>query len=632
MRHIFYSLIIVSLFSCINKFDQSIISIDLSGYWKFKTGDNLDWANPSCNDSEWDSIKGPYYWETQGYEGYDGFAWYRKKVNLPLEMRRQAYHDTIVFDFGKIDDCCQIYINGKIVSISPHFNKDCGKDYAVYHLLHIPAGTLKWDSMNIIAIRVCDALWSGGLSNPNMNISPLKDPLETATVTAITIDSCYVKNEALVLKQSSEFFMAIRNNTGRSIKATAEYYILNSNSDTTRRLTMEFELQDGLQGYSFAFMPDVPGFYYITYRIRTITPDSTTVCGRLYCGNAEGVISEKPFDKNKFPVIYSSDLFHPHGDPDDHFDLASVLAPEEFDLRCILLDEGQLQKKKCGIIPVVQMKHITQKSFPVFFGLKNPLKSFDDKALDQPSEYQGGISMILKTLEESPVPVSLLAVGSMKDFAAAYNRDPELFHRKAARLFIFAGDAHDPVAHECNVVYDTCAYICLMNSGLPLYWVPCFHHGSFGKNASVWISFHNKVLKYSSDKFLNYIAYMMCEKNDPDILGYIDHNQNQKEKDIAFYSGRWLYGAALFTIISGREIVKRNNDYYTLPKSSVEKGDVIIHPFELLPVKIYTNDRAVVQFENSARSNKAEFFQIMDSANYPQIMTSATANLLRNIR
>jgi hypothetical protein len=41
------------------------------------------------------------------------------------------------------------------------------------------------------------------------------------------------------------------------------------------------------------------------------------------------------------PLIHVTDLFHPHGDPDDHFDLASVYAlalQGRFDLRGIVID------------------------------------------------------------------------------------------------------------------------------------------------------------------------------------------------------------------------------------------------------------------------------------------------------
>ena len=40
------------------------------------------------------------------------------------------------------------------------------------------------------------------------------------------------------------------------------------------------------------------------------------------------------------PVIYCTDLFHPHVDPDDHFDLATLYAMPELEIKGIVLDQG----------------------------------------------------------------------------------------------------------------------------------------------------------------------------------------------------------------------------------------------------------------------------------------------------
>ena len=48
--------------------------------------------------------------------------------------------------------------------------------------------------------------------------------------------------------------------------------------------------------------------------------------------------------KGRIPVVYCTDLFHPHQDPDDHLDLATLFSMSEFDVKAILLDQG----KKAG--------------------------------------------------------------------------------------------------------------------------------------------------------------------------------------------------------------------------------------------------------------------------------------------
>jgi hypothetical protein len=101
------------------------------------------------------------------------------------------------------------------------------------------------------------------------------------------------------------------------------------------------------------------------------------------------------------PVIYSTDLLHPHDDPDDHFDLACLHAMPEAEVRAIILDQGDRQAKRPGFTPVWQMNYLTGRHVPAAIGLRDPLKSPDDRALDQPAEHQNGVNLILQTLQDT---------------------------------------------------------------------------------------------------------------------------------------------------------------------------------------------------------------------------------------
>ena len=54
------------------------------------------------------------------------------------------------------------------------------------------------------------------------------------------------------------------------------------------------------------------------------------------------------------PVLYCTDLFHPHDDPDDHFDLATLYALPGIEILGIVLDQGTNgeQAQRPGTIPV----------------------------------------------------------------------------------------------------------------------------------------------------------------------------------------------------------------------------------------------------------------------------------------
>jgi sialate O-acetylesterase len=51
--------------------------VNLKGNWEFTIGDNPDWKNPNYNDKDWDRVYVPRSWEENGYNDYNGFAWYR---------------------------------------------------------------------------------------------------------------------------------------------------------------------------------------------------------------------------------------------------------------------------------------------------------------------------------------------------------------------------------------------------------------------------------------------------------------------------------------------------------------------------------------------------------------------------
>jgi hypothetical protein len=60
----------------------------LDGLWRFHTGDNPAWADPSMDDSQWPLLRSNEGWYGQGYPGYTGMAWYRFKVQAPAGLDR----------------------------------------------------------------------------------------------------------------------------------------------------------------------------------------------------------------------------------------------------------------------------------------------------------------------------------------------------------------------------------------------------------------------------------------------------------------------------------------------------------------------------------------------------------------
>jgi hypothetical protein len=59
---------------------DGIMPID--GAWQFHLGDDTSWAQPSLDDSGWESIAVDGPWGTAGHPSYAGFAWYRRHLDI----------------------------------------------------------------------------------------------------------------------------------------------------------------------------------------------------------------------------------------------------------------------------------------------------------------------------------------------------------------------------------------------------------------------------------------------------------------------------------------------------------------------------------------------------------------------
>ena len=70
---------------------QSIVPAE----WKFLTGDKPEYIDSAKNEYWWKDISPLTVWEKQGFQGYDGFAWYRVKVVVPASMRRVSLTERV---------------------------------------------------------------------------------------------------------------------------------------------------------------------------------------------------------------------------------------------------------------------------------------------------------------------------------------------------------------------------------------------------------------------------------------------------------------------------------------------------------------------------------------------------------
>jgi sialate O-acetylesterase len=152
-------------------YNVSPVDYDLSGDWKFTTGDSLAWKDPDFTDKPWATIKVPGYYEDQGFPGYDGFSWYRKKFDVTPELRDKK----LVMVLGKIDDIDEVYINGRFIGGTGIFfsTKDSIDTYSYYDEnrgYYLPDDMVLKDKDNVIAVRVYDSGDGGGIYSGHIGI------------------------------------------------------------------------------------------------------------------------------------------------------------------------------------------------------------------------------------------------------------------------------------------------------------------------------------------------------------------------------------------------------------------------------------------------------------------------------
>src|ERR1017187_6992119 len=265
------------------------------------------------------------------------------------------------------------------------------------------------------------------------------------------------------------------------------------------------------------------------------------------CGVGVGAVSGA---EGGVPVIYCTDLLHPHDDPDDHFDLATLYAMPELDIKVIVLDQGRKQLERPGRIPVSQLNKITGRNVPAVIGLATPVKSPGDKGLDQPPQFQRGVELIVQTLRTSPGPVCIATLGSVRDVVSAFNREPRLFQTNVAMVLAFIGEASDANLREYNVALDPQAYVGLMRSGLPVYWVPCFVGGLWQNrgHASFWRASHRALLAQVTPEVVQVFVYAL-DKETSEPLAFLSRPIDPERQARLFAGTRNLWCAAVLGVM-----------------------------------------------------------------------------------
>ena len=333
------------------------------------------------------------------------------------------------------------------------------------------------------------------------------------------------------------------------------------------------------------------------------------------------------------PLIHVTDLFHPHGDPDDHFDLAVAFALAlrgAFDLRGVVIDyPPEFRPGDPAVVAVAQMNRLAGLSVPVSIGTSHRLKNRTDALAEAPACETAAVRFILAQLRAAERPLALMCVGSAADIIVAALREPALFKAKCAGVYLNSGAAHDnpanPAQLEFNVRLDPAAYAAMFDLPCPLYWFPCWHttetRQSGADGSFYWLP-HREALGDISSGLAAYFAYMFDKSANPKWLRAMKDMPPGATWEKILKEKRGMWSTASQFAAAGLSVTKEGE--IVLDKDA---GRAAV--FAVLPVEVSCADDGRTAWRRVDAPTGRWMLSVTDPARYPAAMTRAVATLLK---
>ncbi|MCP4138020.1 MAG: hypothetical protein GY754_44060 [bacterium] len=122
-------------------------SIDLKKDWRVFFADNLDYKDTTHDDSAWNTVELPTRLSPEMKRQY---IWLRKKVHIPEKYKGK---DLSIY-IGKIWDIDEVFFNGVKIGETGELSPDFFSAWNVDRYYYIPAGEIRYNDTNTIAIRI----------------------------------------------------------------------------------------------------------------------------------------------------------------------------------------------------------------------------------------------------------------------------------------------------------------------------------------------------------------------------------------------------------------------------------------------------------------------------------------------
>ncbi len=311
-------------------------------------------------------------------------------------------------------------------------------------------------------------------------------------------------------------------------------------------------------------------------------------------------------------VILTTDLYHRHADPNDHWNLASMFALSTKgwinfsgimcdDDRSIAEDGSFLHFGDPSVQSIAQLNYITGNAVPVGFGSRLPIKKKED--LDEVLKSKKKISsvtLLLETLQQSKNKVDIHMCGSCKDVLIAFKLAPDLFEKKCDRIFLNAGTyaSQDPI--EYNVSLEPYAFAQIFKIPCKIMWAPCFdrlipYPYMPAKRANYYEINQSEFLPFMSDAVKKYFNYMYGAEFETNWLSYLREPLNMDLLHNWSMEKRQMWSTPGFLLSAEK--------YVTESGEIVDTNSVFTPVFDYKPINIKVQDNGKLEWFDTQSSN-----------------------------
>ncbi len=324
-------------------------------------------------------------------------------------------------------------------------------------------------------------------------------------------------------------------------------------------------------------------------------------------------------------ILHQTDLFRPHEDPDDHWDVAleyALVHANHSRLASVLIDPPL---KTRDVLPdtvsIDILNSITHRQVPYCLG----------GARDGGSP---GEEAVVEILQRSKHPVSIQICGSCTDIAAIATRHRALFEEKCCGIYLNAGASHDREQMEYNVALDSEAFGQIFSLKCPIYWLPCFekcedfYTGKSGRHATFFRFREDSAFDNLSADMQKYFMFMYSELPAAAKETFFARSQAEIDGNVALRKGniRNMWCTAGMLHAAGLTVLK---DGSLSPLAENHPDSV----FSFVPIAVTSVEKGIVSWEYRKDEKSNVFlFTKKSEESYARAMPKALIDTIGLIR